>query len=82
MPDYSEAKIYKIIDNTNNNMYIGSTCQKLSQRLSEHVRFYKQYKEGKSKIYYTSYKIIENDDYDMVLIEKYNPAINPLISSL
>ena len=72
MPDYSEAKIYKIVDNTNDNIYIGSTCQKLSQRLSEHVRHFKQYKEGKKVGYVTSYKIIENEDYDIILIEKYN----------
>ena len=72
MPDYSEAKIYKIIDNTNDNIYIGSTCQKLSQRLSEHVRHFKQYKEGKKVSYVTSFKIIENEDYDIILIKEYN----------
>ena len=25
MPDYQLGKIYKIVDNTNNNVYIGST---------------------------------------------------------
>ena len=72
MPDYSEAKIYKIIDNTNDNIYIGSTCQKLSQRLSEHVRHYKSYKESKRQNYMSSFKIIENGDYDIILIKEYN----------
>jgi len=57
------CKIYKIIDNTNGNCYIGSTTQTLKQRLSNH----------KSKCNYvekcTSYKIINNGNYDIELIE-------------
>ena len=71
MIDYSEAKIYKIIDNTNDNIYIGSTCQKLSQRLSEHVRHFRSYKKDKKVSYVTSFKIIENGDYDIILIKEY-----------
>ena len=33
---YKNAKIYRIVDNTSDNQYIGSTCRTLSARLSEH----------------------------------------------
>ena len=37
----NKAKIYKIIDNTNQNVYIGSTCGSLKDRLSRHKGNYK-----------------------------------------
>ena len=59
--DYSKAKIYKIVDNTNDNIYIGSTCQPLRKRLSSH----------KSKSECRSREIIINSNYDIILIEDY-----------
>ena len=62
MNKYEKAKIYKLIDNTNGNIYIGSTIQSLANRKSKH----KQIKNKcKSKL------IIDNGDYDMILIENY-----------
>ena len=60
-------KIYKIIDNTNGNIYIGKTSQKyLSDRLSSHVWDYKtQNKRG-----CVSRDIIKNGDYKIELIEE------------
>ncbi len=64
---YKNAKIYKIIDNTNNDIYIGSTTQKyLSSRLSGHKKDAKNNKPCISK------KIINNGDYKIVLIENYS----------
>ena len=51
-------------------LYIGSTCKKLCQRIASHRANYKFYKTGKHR-YVTSYKIMENDNYDIVLIENY-----------
>ena len=34
--DYSKGKIYKIIDNTNGNIYIGATIKPLTTRLVVH----------------------------------------------
>ena len=62
--------IYKIFDNTNGNIYYGSTKQKLSRRLAHHREDYKKYLEGK-KHYYTSFKIIENNDYCISLVEQF-----------
>lgn len=68
---YQRAKIYKIIDNTNDDVYIGSTCEPtLARRLVQHRADYKKYLKGKTN-YTTSFKIIANGDYDIVLIENY-----------
>lgn len=54
-------KIYKIVDNTNDNIYIGITTQKyLCNRLSSH-------KYDKDCM---SFEIIKNDDYKIELIEE------------
>ena len=66
---YSNAKIYKIVDNTNGNIYIGSTCKKLCQRIAQHRYDFKRYLNGKFS-YITSFKILENGDYDIILIEE------------
>jgi hypothetical protein len=63
------AKIYKIIDNTNDNVYIGSTTLKLNQRLSEHKSAYKRYLNGKCQNYFTSFDIIKNNDYKIEIIK-------------
>jgi hypothetical protein len=70
MPDYQNGRIYKIIDLETNECYIGSTTLALSQRLAQHVSTYKRWSNGKGG-YMTSFKIIEQDDYDIVLIEKF-----------
>lgn len=45
--DYSKGKIYKIITNCSNDIYIGSTTQELSDRMKGHRAGYKRWKEGK-----------------------------------
>lgn len=69
MPDYSKGKIYKIISNKTNDVYIGSTIQSLSVRLAGHRKLYKSYLGGKSN-YITSYDILKYDDVKIILIEE------------
>tara|TARA_R100001594_G_scaffold3518_7_gene13129 strand:+ start:92 stop:529 length:438 start_codon:yes stop_codon:yes gene_type:complete len=57
-------KIYKLIDNTNGNIYIGQTKQKLYKRLNNHKQDYKRGYKGSSK------EIIKNGDYKIELIEE------------
>ena len=57
-------KIYRIVDNTNGNVYIGKTKQKLYQRLNNHKQ---DFKRGS---YCMSRKIIKNGDYKIELIEE------------
>jgi hypothetical protein len=69
MVNYTQAKVYKIIDNTNGNIYIGSTCEPtLARRLAKHIGNFKQYLKGKYH-FVTSFEIFKNDDYDIILIE-------------
>jgi hypothetical protein len=72
---YKNAKIYKIVDNTNGNIYVGSTCKKLCQRMAQHRTSYKQYLNGKYH-FVTSFKIIENGDYDIILLEEVKDCEN------
>jgi hypothetical protein len=66
--DYKNGKIYKIVSEQTEKVYIGSTCQTLSQRLADHKRHFKQYNNGKTD-YVTSYEIVKYDDCQIVLIE-------------
>ncbi len=57
-------KIYKIIDNTNGNVYIGKTEETLNIRLTKHKY---DFKVGKSC---SSCQILKNGDYKIELIEE------------
>ena len=67
----NKSKIYKIIDNTNNDVYIGSTCCSLKQRLSNHKSDYKAYLNGLGGNT-RSFGIIKNNNYKIELIEDCN----------
>ena len=72
MVNYEHGKIYKIVCNETGLIYIGSTAQKyLSTRLGGHKANYKQYLNGNFN-YITSFKIIEGNNFDILLIEKYS----------
>jgi hypothetical protein len=71
MERYKNGKIYKIVDNTNGNVYIGSTCEPtLAKRLAKHRGHYKEYLKGGYN-FVTSFKILENNDYSIVLLEEF-----------
>jgi DNA mismatch repair ATPase MutS len=71
MIDYQQGKIYKIECNVTGKVYIGSTCEPiLARRLAGHITNYRCYLNGKSR-YLTSYEILQNRNYDIVLIESY-----------
>jgi hypothetical protein len=66
MPNYQDGKIYKIVDNTNGDIYIGSSTIRLSARLQNHKQdILKRERNISVK------KIILNNDYKIVLLEKY-----------
>ena len=71
MPNYSNGKIYKIVCNITGKIYIGSTVSTLSRRLSQHKSLYKCYLKGITR-FMTSFDIIKEDDYKIVLIENVN----------
>jgi hypothetical protein len=71
MPDYSLGKVYAIICRKTGRQYIGSTCEPtLARRLSGHVSSFKYYMEGKGN-YFSSFEIIKDNDYYIVLLESY-----------
>lgn len=71
MVNYQLGKIYKIVCNVTGQVYVGSTCEPtLAKRLSKHVDSYRCWLGGKSH-YVTSFKVLENYDFDIVLLENY-----------
>ena len=72
MVNYNLGKIYKIKCNITGQTYIGSTCEKtLARRLAGHTRAYKRHLDGKfSNV--SSFKVLENGDYFIVLLESVN----------
>ena len=70
MNKYQNGKIYKLTDNTNGNIYIGSTTQTLNRRLQKHIYSYNTFLKTK-KGYLSSCEIIKNNDYTIELICDY-----------
>jgi len=67
---YLNGKIYKLIDNTNNNVYIGSTCNSLKDRLKGHRDKYNENRKKDCKAKgNSSYDIIKNNNYKIELLE-------------
>ena len=72
---YQNGKIYKIICNLTDLIYVGSTTKKLYERLKFHESSYKRYiKIGRIGPTYSSYQIMRGGDYYIELIE--NVACN------
>jgi hypothetical protein len=68
---YQRGKIYKIVCNDTNKIYIGSTTEHyLSNRLKRHRLDYRKHLNGKHR-YITVYEILQNDNYVIELIELY-----------
>jgi len=69
---YQRGKIYKIVCNTTGLTYYGSTTEPtLARRLATHNGDYKLWKKGLRKGMTTSFKILENNNYEIVLVELY-----------
>jgi hypothetical protein len=68
---YSKGKVYKVVCNITGKVYIGSTCKELSNRLAGHRSAYKKHLAGKGN-YVSSFEIIKNGNYDIVLLELVN----------
>ena len=49
--DYSKAKIYKIYNDIDNEIYVGSTCTSLSMRMVKHRCSAKQSRTQHYKLY-------------------------------
>jgi hypothetical protein len=70
MPDYFKGKIYAIRSHQTEQVYIGSTVERLSSRMSKHRAQYKFYKTGKGNKY-TSFQMLDFPDAYIELIIKH-----------
>ena len=68
--DYKNGKIYSIRSYQTKNVYIGSTTQPLTKRLSLHKTKFNSWISEKAG-YVSSYEIIQYDDSYIELIEQY-----------
>ncbi len=70
MVNYQNGKIYKLVSNQTNEVYYGSTCQELCERMAGHRRHYMQYQNGKMN-YISAFEILKYDDCKIVWVEDY-----------
>jgi hypothetical protein len=68
---YHRGKIYKLVNDENDNIYYGSTINALRKRLSCHKSKYKGFLEGKNN-YRTSYEVVKHRNPKIILVEKYS----------
>jgi hypothetical protein len=74
MNKYQDGKIYKIINMSNNDMYIGSTYNTLNHRISNHKSAHKRYLKGRGFTYMSVFQILDSEclcDYKVEIIELY-----------
>lgn len=72
MPNYQQSKIYKIISNNTDKIYIGSTTnQYLSNRKSVHKAHYEMWKDDNTKQYCSSFELYDLGDVEFILLETY-----------
>ena len=68
--NYENGKVYKLISDHTDKIYIGSTCQPLSKRKNQHKTNYKKYDDGKHH-YITSFELFKLGNVDIILVENY-----------
>jgi len=71
MTELKQGRIYKIISDSTDKIYVGSTYTNLAQRLAQHRAQYKQYINEKAE-YMTSFELIKNGNCNIVLIESFD----------
>ena len=68
---YHHSKIYKLVSAETDNIYIGSTCNTLSKRMSQHKNDYKRWAEG-AYHFVSSLEIAKYNDCQIILIEEFS----------
>ena len=67
MPDYSKGQVYTIRSFKTEEVYVGSTCQRLSKRLYDHKAAFRR--RGCLTPYCTSFEILKHGDAYIELVE-------------
>ncbi len=70
MPNYSNSRVYKIVSDQTDQIYIGSTTQALSRRIAEHRSKYKRWRNDIGGNYTTSFEIVKFKDAKIILLER------------
>ena len=65
MVNYRNGKIYRLVCNNSGKQYIGSTTTKLTIRLCQHKKLFKDGRSG------TSREILQNGNYNIILLEDF-----------
>ena len=68
MPNYENSKIYKLVNNVDDKIYVGSTVMRLSKRKGQHKEKLNKYPDRKV---YKHINQVGWGNVDIVLIEKY-----------
>jgi len=68
--NYTQGKIYKIVSDLTDKIYIGSTTQTLCKRLAKHKSNHKGFLNGKDK-YITSFELFKLGETRIELIEDF-----------
>ena len=68
---YDNAKIYKIISKNTDDVYIGSTCRTLEDRLRNHKNDYSRWVKNNECKYLIAFEILKYADAQITLIENY-----------
>lgn len=73
MNKYHSGKIYKIISNETDKIYIGSTTeQTVAKRLAKHKSNFKDWLRDNTNTYTSSYELFKLGDVSIILLESYN----------
>jgi hypothetical protein len=68
---FLQGKIYKVVDKTNGNVYIGSTICTLNTRLCKHINDYRMSQRGIDRNNRKVFEIIKNNDFFIELLKEY-----------
>jgi hypothetical protein len=70
MPNYLNGKVYAIRSHQTEQVYIGSTVERLSARMGKYRALYNKYKDGEG-CYYSCFKILDHADAYIELLAKH-----------
>src|SRR3569623_1000525 len=70
MVNYQNSKIYKIISDQTDMVYIGASWKKLCQRMAQHRSKFKEWQNGLYH-YITSFDILKHSDAKIILLEHF-----------
>ena len=71
---YDKAKVYKLVDDISDDIYVGSTCQPLSKQMAEHRASIRSNRDNHVKLYQKMNEI--GIEHFRIKLRKYCPCEN------